>query len=153
MKDWQINILNLLQWDNSSDEIKQGFKEVLEHNEYEYLMLPDSHPKSRENCMIAIQMLSDDDIAPYYDKLLSWMGDLNREGAELILYRLQKVTKNEDFISHLENAILKANKQNDMDAIHNYSFLCDSYKEALLSKETKDILRKTGELSSDFFKL
>ena len=40
-----------------------------------------------------------------------------------------------------------------MDAIHNYSFLCDSYKEALLSKETKDILRKTGELSSDFFKL
>lgn len=73
------------------------------------MIQPDDAMMAWKNCAVVLSEKSDGELAPYSEKLLEWLQDINWDGAQIILNRL-KHCYDERLAISLENAVADAQK-------------------------------------------
>lgn len=139
------NIYNMLSWE-SPDKIKaKGFRLAREIKDLSLLIFPPAPSYVWECCAQILSEKSDADLAPYLDKLLEWLQDLNWPGALLILERLKNFSGEKlkkPFLELVNNAI-KMNNEEGLKWLDYLSELLDNKElRAILPEETLQILEK-----------
>ena len=90
------HIMELLDWNNSSEEQSKGIELAREVKCINVFLQPGPPYSKRvwENCAKVLAERSDEELAPYLIHLLEWIEDLNWPGALCILERLRKYKDN-----------------------------------------------------------
>ena len=108
-------IMNLLDWNNTEAEQKQGLKMAQDIKCISVFLQPGA-PYGKnvwDNCAEILAAKTDDELEPHLSCLLEWLQDMNWPGAYCILKRLQMFGKTAYFDMILSLAIKKANMLQD----------------------------------------
>ncbi len=102
-------IYNKLNCNSSVETQSEGKKLARNITDLSLLIQPDDAMMAWENCAVVLSEKSDGELAPYSEKLLEWLQDINWDGAQIILNRL-KHCYDERLAISLENAVADAQK-------------------------------------------
>ena len=111
-------IMKMLDWNNSAEEQKKGLtmaKKVKILNVFLQTFDKVFNKNIWENCAKVICSKSDEELTPYFGKMIEWTQDLNWPGAEVILERIKKIKNKELIKVTLDKYIITAKALKDMD--------------------------------------
>ena len=106
-------IMDLLDWNNTLEDQRKGLEMAKEVKSINVFLQPGDKKHNKnvwDNCAQILSERTDEELAPYSDKLLEWLEDLTWPGALCILDRLNKFKYNEIFNFCLETCIQNATK-------------------------------------------
>lgn len=84
-------IMNMLDWNNSSDEQNRGIKLAENIESINVFLQPRDKKHNKnvwDNCAIILSKRSDEELKPYLIPLLEWLQDLTWPGALCVLDRI-----------------------------------------------------------------
>jgi hypothetical protein len=142
-------IMEMLDGNNNKEIQQNGIKLAEGIKSINAFILP-LHPKCNknvwENCARILALRSDEELSPYFTRLLEWLQDINWPGALIILERLKKVSKVNSLLFAMEYNVQKAiayNSWEDKIWLSAVSQLLDNDKlNNALPKEILKVLRK-----------
>lgn len=102
-------IYRMLDCNNSVEIQTEGKNLARKVTNLSLLIQPENMIMAWKNCAIVLSEKSDEELAPYLDRLLDWLQDINWDGAIIILNRL-KYYYDERLAVSIENAVSKAQK-------------------------------------------
>lgn len=140
-------IMNMLNWNNNPQTQKKGIALANQIKDLNVFLQPmDFGSKAVwDNCAKILVGKTDNDLAPYLDKLLEWLQDLNWPGALLILERLKNFSGEKlkkPFLELVNNAIKMNNEEGLMWLDYLSELLDNKELRAILPEETLQVLEK-----------
>ena len=130
-------IYKMLDWENSIEVRLEGMNLAREIDDLSLLIIPLAAPSVIECCAQILCEKSDLVLAPYLDKLLEWLQDLNWPGALLILDRL-KIFYGKELKKTFMDCVINADSMNNPEGLR----WMDSLSELLDNEQLREELPK-----------